>query len=260
MNSNKKSNKKQNNNSIHQAVPYSLRVWASEKDAKYWNYIKAGKGIVSYRHALSDLVDYFENVRFGRFAPNSKTLSYWSYTWGWDWRKVVRFFVHCLSQIETMWASFFFREWVAKAKKVTDQVKKSVYKARGKAFDSTPDAKELEEELAIAMAEATGAKNKTGYVLKIRKELAAKDPETCRNFQSWLDDYMAKAKEAAVAEKIANFDFAVVLEQMAGTVGIERVRTGQQTIEIVMRNGTRCEYTRQDLYQKLVEQGVVAAW
>jgi hypothetical protein len=246
------------NNSVHQAVPYSLRIWAAEKDQKYWNHTKAAKGIVSYKHALSDLVDYFESVKFGRYAPNSKTLSYWAFTWGWDWRKVVRFFAHCLSQIETMWASFFVRKWVAKAKKVTEQVKKSVYKSRGKAYEPAPDMRELEEEFAVAMAEASGARNQNGYVAKIKQNLKAKDPETCRNFQSWVEDYMVKAKEADEAEKIERFDFAGTLEKIAKKAGIARMRVGSN-IELIMADGTSREYTKRELYDRLVEQGVVAA-
>ncbi|MDD3467015.1 MAG: hypothetical protein PHE67_07685 [Campylobacterales bacterium] len=247
---------KAQNNSIHQAVPYSLRIWASEKDAKYWNHEKAGRGIVSYKHALSDLIDYFENVKFGRYAPNSKGISYWAYAWGWDWRKVVRFFAHCLSQIETMWASFFVKKWVQKAKRVTEQVKKSVYKSRGKAYEPAPDMKELEEEFAIAMADATNARNRTGYVLKIKKELAAKDPETCRNFQNWLEDYMGKVKAAAEAEKIEKFDFYGTLEKIAEKAGIARMRVSSN-IELIMADGTSREYTKRDLYYRLIELGVI---
>ncbi len=247
-------NKKIQNNSIHQAVPYSLRVWAAEKDRKYWNHEKAGRGIYSYVHALSDLIDYFENVKFGRLSPNSKTMSYWAYRWSWDWRKVIRFFAHCLSQIEMMWASFFVRKWVQKAKKVTEQVKKR----RGKAYEPAPDMKELEEEFAIAMADATGARNKTSYLLKIKKELAAKDPETCRNFQTWLENYMIKAKEAAEAEKIEKFDFAGTLEKIAKHAGIVAIRIGK-TVDLKMVDGTSREYSKKDLYGKLVEQGVIEA-
>lgn len=231
---NTKKTKKTQNNSIHQAVPYSLRIWAAEKDQKYWDNEKAGRGIHSYVHALSDLIDYFENVKFGRLSPSSKTMSYWAYRWGWDWRKVIRFFAHCLSQIEMMWASFFVRKWVAKAKKVTEQVKKSVYKSRGKAYEPAPDMKELEEEFAIAMADATNARNKTGYVLKIKKELAVKDPETCRNFQTWLESYMIKAKEAAEAEKIEKFDFEAVLLKVGRAAGVTQFRIGTTAVELKM--------------------------
>ncbi len=247
---------KTRNNSIHQAVPYSLRIWAAEKDSKYWNHEKAGRGIVSYRHALSDLIDYFENVKFGRYAPNSKGISYWAYTWGWDWRKVVRFFAHCLSQIETMWASFFVRKWVQKAKRVTEQVKKSVYKSRGKVYEPAPDMKELEEAFAIAMADATNARNKTGYVLKIKKKLAAKDPETCRNFQNWLEGYMGKVKAASETEKIEKFDFAAALEEKGYVLGISSILIGKD-IHLKMRDGTNREYTKRDLYYKLIELGVI---
>jgi hypothetical protein len=249
---------KNKNNSIHQATPYSLRIWAADKDHKYWNHEKAGRGIFSYTHALSDLIDYFENVKFGRLSPNSKTMSYWSYSWGWDWRKVVRFFAHCLSQIEIMWASFFVRKWVQKAKRVTEQVKKSVYKSRGKDYEPALNMKELEEEFAIAMADATGARNKTGYLLKIKKELAAKDPETCRNFQSWLEDYMTKAKEMAEAEKIEKFDFVAALEKVATRFKIAKMRISK-TIDLVMQDGRVKEYTKKELYNILVEQGAIEA-
>ena len=253
-----KKTKKTQNNSIFQAVPYSLRIWVAEKDLRYWNHEKAGRSIVSYKHALSDLIDYFENVKFGRLAPNSKTLSYWVFAWGWDWRKVVRFFAHCLSQIETMWASFFVRKWVQKARKVTESVKKSVYKSRGKVYEPAPDMTELEDEFAVAMAEASGARNKSGYVAKIKQNLKAKDAETVKNFQEWLEKYMEAAATAAEAEKIEKFDFAGALGKIAKVAGIEKMRIGQK-IEVIMNDGRRTEYSKKELYYKLVEQGVVAA-
>lgn len=249
--------------SIHQAVPYSLRTWVTEKDRKYWDSKKAGRGIVSYRHALSDLIDYFENVKFGRLAPNSKTLSYWAYAWGWDWRKVVRFFAYCLTQIETMWASFSVRAWVAKAKRATDQVKKSVYKARGKEFkEPAPDIKELEIKFIEAMADAAQPRNGAAYVAVLRKKLIEKDGDTILNFQTWLDDYMVKAKEAADAEKIEKFDFATALERNAVNLGIAKTRIWEGKsgkIDLTMIDGTRREYSKKELYYKLVEQGVIEA-
>lgn len=258
LDSNKKI-KKMQNNSIHQAVPYSLRIWVTEKDRKYWDHKKGGRGIVSYRHALSDLIDYFENVKFGRLAAGSKTLSYWAIAWGWDWRKVVRFFAHCLTQIEIMWASFSVRAWVAKAKRATEQVKKSVYKARGKEFkEAAPDIKELEIKFIEAMADAAQPRNRAAYVAVLRKKLTEKDGDTVLNFQTWIDDYMVKAKEAADAEKIENFDFAAALQKIAKDAGIAGVRIGNK-IDLKMIDGTSREYSKKELYYKLVEQGVIEA-
>ena len=177
-----------------------LLMWVGEKDRRYHNGDKMKRGIISYTEALHDLGFYFKKICTGELRVGSQPLSAWARSWGWDYRKTVRFVTIVLR------ALFDLNDALKKAKVLKERLEAAYRRQKEKATNYirrirgtiisdnniVEDDESDDERLFLDAMAALAKTNPVHYRATIKEKLKAGDQVTVANFQSWLQKNLKK--------------------------------------------------------------------
>lgn len=181
-----------------------LLEWVGEKDRRHYTSEKMKKGIMSYTQALHDIGFFFKKVCTNEVRPNSQPLSAWARSWGWDFRKTVRFvnivlrylfdLNHALKKAKDL-KERIENAYDRQKKKTTNYMRKIRNSAISSAQDIVNENETADERLFLDAMAALAKTNPIYYRAKIKEKLRVGDVGTVANFQYWIEKNNKEKKE-----------------------------------------------------------------
>ena len=233
-----------------------LLEWAGEKDRRYYTASKMAKGMASYTSALHDLGFFFKKVCTGQVSSNSQPVSAWARSWGWDWRKALRFITRVLRDL------FNLNVALKKAKALKERIeagyraqqekaRKYMRKIRGTSEEdikNTYNEDETEDERLFLDAMAALAKtNPAYYRATIKEKLLKKDEITVANYQTWI----AKNRNKKIEKNVDSDEIEAILKTklIVGYKVVNFYKKEENTYHIVFENGFENDMTIEQIIE-----------